>query len=91
MTHWEKLEFFIYKLRFDSISEEGEQRLKVAWLREKRRRTRDEYLAAQRDGSEDASDPMDGPNYTDTKQMPFGFGNTLEDQGDDDDDEAEAA
>jgi hypothetical protein len=90
MTHWEKLEFFIYKLRFDRISDEQEQRLKVAWLREKRRRTQEEYAAAQREGSEDASLPLDGPNYTDTKEMPFGFCNMIEDQGDDDD-ETEAA
>ena len=32
---------------------------------------------------------MDGPDHTDTKRMPFGFGNML-DQGDDDED-AEAA
>jgi hypothetical protein len=87
MTHWEKLEFFIYKLRFDRITDEQEQRLKVAWLREKRRLTRAEYLAAQRDSSEEASTPMDGPDYTDHKQMPFGFGNTLEDAGDDEEDE----
>jgi hypothetical protein len=90
MTHWEKLEFAIYKFRFDHISEEREQQLKVVWLREKRRRTREEFAAAQRDGSEDASLPMDGPQYTDTKQMPFGFGNML-DQGDAEDSEAEAA
>ena len=88
MTHWEKLEFFMYRLRFDRISDEQEQQLKVAWLRDKRRRTQEEFAAAQRDGSEDASAPMDGPDYTDTKQMPFGFGNMLEDQ---DDDEEEAA
>jgi len=87
MTHWEKLEFFIYKLRFYRISDEQEQRLKVAWLRDKRRRTHDEYLAAQRDGSEDASIPMDGPDYTDTKLMPFGFGNMLEDAADDEEEE----
>jgi hypothetical protein len=89
MTKWEKMEFFLYRCRIDrELSEEKEQALKLAWLRAKRRLTRAQYVAAQRDGSEDASMPMDGPEMNDSKEPPFGFGNTVAEAGAEDKDEA---
>jgi hypothetical protein len=90
MTHWEEREFFVYKFRFDQFTEEEEQELKVAWLREKRRLTQEEFAAAQLTGSEDPLLPLDGPEYTDRKRPPFGFGNMLG-HGDDEESEDDAA
>ena len=58
MTHWEKLKFFIYKLSFERITDEQEQRLKVAWLGNKRHRTHEEF-AAHHDASKEAQLPVD--------------------------------
>ncbi len=89
MTKWEKMEFFLYRCRIDrELSAEKEQGLKLAWLRAKRSLTREQYLVAQRDGSEDASMPMDGPEMNDSKEPPFGFGNTVAEDGAEDKDEA---
>ena len=63
-------------MSFERITDQQEQRLKVAWLRKKRLRTREEF-AAHHDASKEAQLPVDSPDYTDSKQMPFGFGNTL--------------
>jgi hypothetical protein len=79
MTDWEKMEFFTYKFRFDHLTDEQEQSIKLAWLREKRRLTREQLLAAQLNGSED-------PPSTDPNQPPFGFGNTLDALDEDDED-----
>lgn len=79
MTKWEKMEFFLYRCRLDrELSDEKEQSLKLAWLQTKRRLTREQYLVAQRDGAEDAHFPLDGPEMNDSKEPPFGFGNTME-------------
>jgi hypothetical protein len=85
MTKWEKLEFFLYEGRFDSINPDKERDLMLAWLKEKRRITKAQYLAAQNDPSQQPLDPLDGPEHTDPKQFPFGFCNTLEDPNDDQD------
>jgi len=80
MTKWEKMEFFLYEGRFNYIDPNKERDLMLAWLREKRRLTKAQYLAAQNDPSEQPLDPLDGPEYTDTKNPPFGFCNTLQDE-----------
>jgi hypothetical protein len=94
MTRWEELEFFLYKGRFAYISDNDERRLLPIWIREKRRRTKAEYLVAQNDPAEQPLDPLDGPEYTDTKNPPFGFCNTLQDERNDreaEDEDEEAA
>ncbi len=68
-----------YRCHIDRhLTDEEEHQLKLTWLRLKRKLAREQYLEAQRTGSEDAQQPMDGPEMNDSKTMPFGFCNTCE-------------
>ena len=82
ITHWEEMEFFLYRCHFDDLDEDREDEFKLRWLREKRRVTQLQYEDAQNDASLENAEhplpPMDGPDYDDKHQPPFGFGNSLE-------------